>query len=107
MTHFKENASVIFTDAEGRQIDTFVIFDTDQVTGLTHINHNNLRVAATSLVLHPKTVGAYHMPLADGFSFEMLNKLKKKYYQIDMARTAVQLKPETAAAPIYQLAKAS
>ena len=43
MEFYKANASVIFTDAAGRQIDTFVIFDTDRQTGLTHINHENLK----------------------------------------------------------------
>ena len=107
MIQFKENASVIFTDSEGRQIDTFVIFDTDEVTGLTHINHLNLRVPAVSLALHAKTVGDYHMPLADAFSFEMLSKLKEKYSKIDAERKTLPMKPAKQSNPVYLLAKAS
>jgi len=107
MIHFKENASVIFTDSEGRQIDTFVIFDTDKVTGLTHINHENLRVPADNLALHSKTVGGHHMPLADAFSFELLRKLKEKHHKIDASRKTVPLKPEIQAGKMYLLAKAS
>lgn len=107
MTQFKENASVIFTDHEGRQIDTFVIFDTDEVTGLTHINHQNLRVPANNLALHSKTVGLYHMPLADAFSFELLNKLKTKYQEIDAMRKTIPLKPERQTNNMYLLANAS
>ena len=107
MIHFKENASVIFTDSEGRQIDTFVIFDTDKVTGLTHINHENLRVPAANLVLHSKTVGDYHMPLTDAFSFETLRKLKEKYHQIDAARKPIPLKTESEEGKMYLLANAS
>ena len=76
-------ASVIYKDAEGRRIDTFVIFDTDPNTGLTHINHENLKVVREQLELHPKTVGAYHLPLADAFSFELLRKLRDKYEELD------------------------
>jgi hypothetical protein len=107
MNHFKENASVIFTDSEGRKIDTFVIFDTDEVTGLTHINYQNLRVPLCSLTLHAKTVGDFHMPLADAFSFEMLNKLKEKYRLIDEERKAVQLNPKKQINTLYFLAHAS
>jgi hypothetical protein len=76
---YTESASVIYTDAEGRKIDTFVIFDTDPATGLTHINHKNLKVTADQLKLHSKTVCSFHMPLKDAFSFEILQKLKEKY----------------------------
>jgi len=107
MTHFKANASVIFTDHQGKQIDTFVIFDTDEITGLTHINHENQRVPATNLVLHSKTVGDFHMPLADAFSFEMLSKLKEKYRRIDEERKTPTLKPARQTKDMYVLAKAS
>lgn len=103
MEQYKANASVIFTDAEGRQIDTFVIFDTDAYTGLTHINHENLKVAASSLQLHPKTVCDYHLPLADAFSFEMLKKLRDKYTLID----AVKKVPVSRLPQMHVLAKAS
>jgi hypothetical protein len=106
MTHFRENASVIYTDRDGRQIDTFVVFDTDRVTGLTHINHENLRVPADQLVLHQKTVGIYHMPLADAFSFELLNKLKAKYYALDAERAVPSLIREKQT-KMYPLAKVS
>lgn len=107
MKHFKANATVVFTDHNGKQIDTFVIFDTDEVTGLTHINHENRRVPSTSLVLHSKTVGDYHMPLADAFSFEMLSKLKEKYRKIDAARKTVTMNPEKQTNNMYLLANAS
>jgi hypothetical protein len=102
MTAFKANASVIYTDPQGKKIDTFVVFDTDRDTGLTHINHENLRVAPTQLVLHAKTVCDYHLPIADAFSFEILKKLRDKYTEIDAQQKA--------AAPVkemYVLAAAS
>jgi len=88
MKTYKANASVIYTDAKGHKIDTFVIFDTDDHTGLTHINHENLKVSAEQLQIHSKTVCDYHMPLNDAFSFEMLKKLRDKYATIDAAKTA-------------------
>ncbi|MEB0261591.1 MULTISPECIES: hypothetical protein [unclassified Mucilaginibacter] len=107
MTKFKANASVVFTDKDGKQIDTFVIFDTDEVTGLTQINHKNLRVGMESLAVHSKTVGLYHMPLADAFSFEMLNKLKAKYAKIDAERKTLPIKTERQNSLMYLLANAS
>lgn len=107
MTHFKENASVIYTDQDGKKFDTYVIFDTDEVTGLTQINHENMRVPASSLVLHNKTACQYHMPLADAFSFEMLSKLKEKYRQIDAQRKTLQLNAEIKTNTVYRFAKAS
>lgn len=105
MRTFNEHDTVIYTDANGRQIDTFVISDTDLATGLTHINHEDLKVPAESLVVHPKTVEKHHLPMNDAFSFEIFKKLKEKYE--DMGNNAVrrQLKVET----IYndELAKAS
>ncbi|MGY3212364.1 hypothetical protein [Mucilaginibacter sp. HD30] len=103
MKTYKANASVIYTDAKGHKIDTFVIFDTDNNTGLTHINHENLKVFANELQIHPKTVGDYHMPLNDAFSFEMLKKLRDKYAIIDAAK-----KPAVNSVPhLTLLAKAS
>jgi hypothetical protein len=107
MKHFNENASVIFTDRDGRQIDTFVVFGTDPVTGLTHINYENLRVPASQLRLHPKTIGDHHLPLEDAFSFELLRKLKEKYRQADMQKKSPQLKPRVAAKKVHTLTKAS
>jgi hypothetical protein len=103
MKTYKANASVIYTDAKGRKIDTFVIFDTDSHTGLTHINHENLKVAAAQLQMHPKTVCDYHMPLNDAFSFEIIKKLREKYAIIDSAKK-VTVSPLPA---LMHLAKAS
>ena len=75
---YNENASVIYTDDYGQQIDTFVIFDTDRETGLTHINHGNLLVPSGKLALHSKSISKYHLPIDDAFSFELLKKLKEK-----------------------------
>ncbi|MES2426338.1 MAG: hypothetical protein V4560_05165 [Bacteroidota bacterium] len=83
MQHYHQNASVIYTDRKGRQIDTFVVFDTDSETGLTHINHENLTVPARQLKLHAKTVCQYHLPIDDAFSFEIIKKLRDKYAEID------------------------
>jgi hypothetical protein len=98
MQQYLANASVIYVDAEGKRIDTFVIFDTDADTGLTHINHENLKVMPERLELHPKTVGAYHLPLTDAFSFEMLKKLRDKYEVLDNA-------PKTAAEKALPIAQ--
>lgn len=83
MQYYHQNASVVYTDNKGKQIDTFVIFDTDRQTGLTHINHENLKVPADKLTLHTKTVCKYHLPIDDAFSFEMIKKLRLKYADID------------------------
>jgi hypothetical protein len=83
MKSYKENDIVIYTDSEGKRFDTFVIFDTDQKTGLTHINHFNLKVNTASLELHPRSLTGSPMPLADPLSFELFNKLKAKYTNID------------------------
>ncbi|MFD2144495.1 hypothetical protein [Mucilaginibacter antarcticus] len=105
MQHYHQNASVVYTDREGKQIDTFVIFDTDNKTGLTHINHENLVVSADQLKLHQKTVGKYHLPIEDAFSFEMLKKLRNKYKAIDN-RPAIK-EVATATPKLTILAKAS
>jgi hypothetical protein len=83
MTLYNANASVVYTDCQGNKIDTFVIFDTDEATGLTHINHENLKVPANKLFLHAKSVSVYHLPINDAFSFEMIKKLRDKYAEID------------------------
>src|ERR1700744_908030 len=87
MKSYKENDLGIFTDSEGRRIDTFVIFDTDSTTGLTHINHFNLKVDLSWLELHPSSVKTGNMPIADAFSFELFIKLKEKYARIDEDKT--------------------
>ncbi|MGZ3871265.1 MAG: hypothetical protein ACXVJD_00015 [Mucilaginibacter sp.] len=79
MKKFNEHDTVVYTDADGRQIDTFVIHSTDPITGLTHINHENLRVPLVALAVHPKTVPGFHLPMSDAFSFEIFKKLKEKY----------------------------
>ena len=78
MKTFNEHESVIYTDAEGKLIDTFVVFDTDKDTGLTHINHMNLKVPVDSLHLHPASIAKYNLPMQDAFSFEIFKKLKDK-----------------------------
>jgi len=87
MKKYKENDLVIYTDSEGRRIDTFVIFDTDSNTGLTHINHSNLKVDLSSLELHPRSTIPGVIPMADPFSFELFNRLKEKYTRIDGERS--------------------
>ena len=82
MNTYKENDLVIYTDSEGNRFDTFVIFDTDTKTGLTHINHFNLKVKASELVLHPRSAVSA-IPLADPLSFNLFKQLKDKYTQRD------------------------
>lgn len=79
MNIFYANQTVVFKDEQGKLIDTFVLFDTDPETGYTHINYQNLKVSADDLVLHSKTVGKYHMPMGDAFSFEIFKKLREKH----------------------------
>jgi len=83
MKKYKENDLVIYTDGEGRRIDTFVIFDTDPKTGLTHINHFNLKVAASALELHPRAAIPGVIPIADPLSFQLFCRLKEKYSQLE------------------------
>ena len=105
MKTFNEHDTVIYRDAAGRSIDTFVIYDTDPLTGLTHINHENLRVRADALSVHPKTVEKHHLPMDDAFSFEIFKKLKEKYD--DSANDAIRRALKVA--PVYreELAQAS
>lgn len=105
MQYYHQNASVVYTDSEGRQIDTFVIFDTDRKSGLTHINHENLSVPADKLRMHPKTACQYHLPIEDAFSFEMLKKLRNKYQALDNRPRAKDITPEVPKLTV--LAKAS
>jgi len=105
MKHFFANASVVYTDSSGRKIDTFVIFDTDPETGLTHVNHGNLKVTSDRLKLHATTITKFHLPIADAFSFELLRKLRKKYSFLDSQPKVKRTPP--ADAPGYFLAEAS
>lgn len=105
MQYYHQNASVVYTDNKGKQIDTFVIFDTDRQTGLTHINHENLKVPADRLTLHAKTVCQYHLPIDDAFSFEMIKKLRQKYNEIDSKPRKKEAPKETVKMAV--LAKAS
>jgi hypothetical protein len=93
MRTYKENDSVIYTDEAGNRIDTFVIFDTDRKTGLTHINHLNLKVGTNALDLHPRSANRCTMPMNDSFSFELFKQLKEKYVNYDKTKktTAVTL----------------
>ena len=102
MKTFKEYESVVYIDAGGRLIDTFVVFDTDKVTGLTHINHMNLKVPSETLQLHPATIANYNLPMQDAFSFEIFRKLKEKH-----AKLMPVVKSTLKAEPGYKLAKAS
>ena len=83
MKTYQENDSVIYTDEQGNRIDTFVIFDTDRQTGLTHINHLNLKVDAGVLDLHPRSANGCTMPMGDSFSFELFKQLKEKFLNQD------------------------
>jgi hypothetical protein len=83
MKKFKEHDSVVYKDEEGRFIDTFVIFETDDSTGLTHINYMDLLVPADKLKLHPKTEQENHVPVSDDLSFELFKMLKEKYSSTD------------------------
>lgn len=106
MKLFNEHDTVIYTDSEGKTIDTFVIYNTDPLTGLTHINHENLKVPATALQIHPCTVvSKYHLPMSDAFSFEIFKKLKEKYDD----HTDDAIRRELKVEPVYndRLAKAS
>ncbi|MEO6523921.1 MAG: hypothetical protein ABIN91_19715 [Mucilaginibacter sp.] len=94
MTTYKEHDSVVYTDAAGNQIDTFVIYGTDVKTGLTHINHMDLLVPLKDLQIHPKTLKGSHIPMSDTFSFEILKKLKAKYTDHD-----TEIKTKTMAQP--------
>jgi hypothetical protein len=106
MKRFNEDATVIYTDPEGNKIDTFVVFETDGLTGLTHINYMDMKVPAETLELHAITVGKFHLPMADAFSFEIFKKLKEKYGQNDTPAIQRDLKtPEISV--ISLMAKAS
>ena len=106
MKNYKENDMVIYTDAEGKRYDTFVIFDTDRETGLTHINHMNLKVSLNELELHPRSANGCTLPIDDTYSFELFRQLKEKFTKMDEAKSnpAMQVYRET---PTIQLAKAS
>ncbi|HVW97342.1 MAG TPA: hypothetical protein VHA56_15320 [Mucilaginibacter sp.] len=105
MKKFNEHDTVIYTDEDGRLIDTFVIYKTDELTGLTHINHENLKVTAERLSVHPKTIEGFHLPMNDAFSFEIFKKLKEKYEVLKSKPVRRELRAE----PVYNtsLAKAS
>ncbi len=83
MKTYNEHDSVIYTDAAGNMIDTFVVYETDPQSGLTHINHMDLLVPLKALQLHPKSLESNHLPVRDAFSFEILKKLKAKYTDND------------------------
>lgn len=105
MKTFKEHDSVVYTDAVGNKIDTFVVYETDNETGLTHINHMDLLVPVNQLQLHPKTLQSNHVPVCDTISFEILKKLKAKYTDNDAdLKTKIISRP---AMTIYSYSKAS
>lgn len=88
MKMYRENDSVVYTDETGKKIDTFVIFDTDHKSGITHINHNNLKVDANQLELHPRSANGCSMPMNDSISFELFKQLKEKYLKQDELKHA-------------------
>jgi hypothetical protein len=92
MKRFNENETVIYRDQKGRLIDTFVVFETDMTTGLTHINHMDLKVHADDLQLHPNSIEKYNLPMSDAFSFEIFKKLKEKYGEKDKPSVSRDLK---------------
>ena len=106
MKNYKENDMVIYTDARGNCYDTFVIFDTDRLTGLTHINHLNLSVSLDELELHPRSQNGCTIPMDDTYSFELFRQLKEKFTQMDQAKQNPGLKVHRETRTI-QLAKAS
>ena len=87
MRHYKENETVIYTAAEGNRFDTFVIFETDRLTGLTHINHLNLKVSDADLELHPRSL-TNEIPMNDVYSFQLFKQLKEKYADIDSRQSS-------------------
>lgn len=90
MKTYNENDKVIYTDKNGKRFDTFVIFDTDLETGLTHINHYNLKVSSDELKLHPRSLsGGQPMPFSDAHSFLLYNQLKEKYQELDKKKAVV------------------
>jgi hypothetical protein len=105
MKLFNEHDTVIYTDADGRLIDTVVVFDTDELTGLTRINHQNLVVQQEALQLHPVTIEKHHLPMNDAFSFELFKKLKEKFSETDAQHASRYLKVEKSYTDIF--AKAS
>lgn len=105
MKRYYENQTVIYTTPQGQMIDTFVVFATDPLTGLTHINHEDLKVPGEMLELHAKTVGRYHLPMHDAFSFEIFSKLRSKYGTKATPAIERELKPEVQT--LAPIAKAS
>lgn len=91
LRQYKEFDSVIYTDSEGNRIDTFVIFDTDRQSGLTHINHLNLKVPAAELELHQRSASGYANPMSDPLSFELFRQLKQKYVKLDQKESKREL----------------
>jgi hypothetical protein len=83
MRTYKENEIVIYTDKAGNRFDTFVIFETDRETGLTHINHENLKVKNADIELHPCSANGYTIPMDDSYSFELFKQLKEKFTNYD------------------------
>ena len=107
MKTYKENDTVIYTDKEGNTFDTFVIFNTDRQTGLTHINHHNLKVPATCLELHPRSVNGCTMPMDDSFSFELFKQLKEKFINQDRIEYAKPIAAQRDIKVVELLARAS
>ena len=106
MRIYRENEIVIYTDNEGNRFDTFVIFDTDRQTGLTHINHLNLKVGDETLAIHPHS-STGRIPMADSFSFELFKQLKDKFNNYDQMKATRNFKVYRDLKVVDLLAKAS
>ncbi len=102
MRIYRENEIVIYTDNERNRIDTFVVFDTDKQTGLTHINHLNLKVKNDTLELHPHS-STGRIPMADSISFELFKQLKEKFIKHDRRKKAkgITLYRDTKVVPLF------
>lgn len=79
MKRFKEYDRVVYIDDKGLRHETFVVFDTEKGTGLTHIDYANLRVTANQLELLFHSSEWNHRPIQDPLSFELFKYLKRQY----------------------------
>jgi hypothetical protein len=102
MKTYKANDIVIYTDKEGHSFDTFVIFDTDAKTGLTHINHLNLEVSLSELELHPSSANGNAIPMTDEYSFNLFNELKEKYTRFDLSKKTNYVKKTITSLVLYR-----
>ncbi|MGV8878457.1 MAG: hypothetical protein ACOH2A_05450 [Sphingobacteriaceae bacterium] len=88
MKNYKENDRVIYIDDNGLRHETFVIFDTEKRTGLTHIDYANLRVKEDQLKLLFHSSDWNHRPIQDPLSFELFKYLKRQYLVFEHIRNS-------------------